>query len=397
MIKHIFKLVWNRKRINFLIILEIFFSFLVLFGVVVVAVYYIDNYSRPLGFKYENIWNISIDLKQSTDDEWTPEQVLKTGQLLLALKELDEIESAAGAMYAPYSMGNTSSVLNLNGRRTPIKINEVTDGFKDVMSLNLVRGRWFSKEDDGLSWSPLVINQKLARELFGEEEPIGKNPFPPEYKVNTRIIGVVDDFRKDGEFSGLESYMFERKDMNNIKNRPPRNLLIKVAPGTTADFEEKLVSKLQQVARDWSFEVEPLAEMRETSFKLSLAPLAIVGIIAAFLIIMVGLGLTGVLWQNVTQRIKEIGLRRAKGATAGNIYTQILGELLMITTFGVVLGTAIVVQFPILDLIGSISTKVYIYSLIISQLLIYSLTIICGLYPSRLATRVQPAEALHYE
>ena len=55
------------------------------------------------------------------------------------------------------------------------------------------------------------------------------------------------------------------------------------------------------------------------------------------------------------------------------------------------------VQFPLLDLIGFISDKVYIYSLLLSILVIYALTLICGLYPSRLATRVQPAEALHYE
>ena len=113
--------------------------------------------------------------------------------------------------------------------------------------------------------------------------------------------------------------------------------------------------------------------------------------------LMVALGLTGRLWQSVTQRTKEIGLRRAKGATAKRIYKQILGELLVITTFGLLIGVLVVIQFPLLDFLGFATKQVYAYSLLISLALIYALTIICGLYPSRLATKVQPAEALHYE
>jgi putative ABC transport system permease protein len=51
----------------------------------------------------------------------------------------------------------------------------------------------------------------------------------------------------------------------------------------------------------------------------------------------------------------------------------------------------------LLDWLGFISGRVYLISLLVSLVLVYLLTIICGLYPSRLATRVQPAEALHYE
>jgi putative ABC transport system permease protein len=61
------------------------------------------------------------------------------------------------------------------------------------------------------------------------------------------------------------------------------------------------------------------------------------------------------------------------------------------------LGILVVVQFPLLDLIGFISGKIYFYSILAAALMIYLLTMLCGLYPSRLATRVQPAEALHYE
>ncbi len=398
MIKHLFKLVWNRKRSNLLIMLEIFFSFIVMFAVITLGVYYADNYNQPLGFTYEDVWNISIDMQTGTDDYWSPEMVNTTRQLYLALQDFPEIEVAAGAHSAPYSLGNRTSVNVYEGKRVEMEVNEVTDDFQKVLGVPLLQGRWFEKSDDALSWKPVIINQRLARAVFGDEDPINQNFRPwASDEDDHRVIGVVNDFRKDGEFSGLGNYLFERKRLDDPKNRPPANLLIKVRPGTPAEFEERLLSKLQAVAREWSFEVSPLVRMRETAFKFRLIPLIILGLIAGFLMLMVGLGLVGVLWQNVTQRIKEIGLRRAKGAAANDIYKQILGELVVLATFGLALGALLIVQLPLLDLIGFIRPPVYFFSMIMALLVIYGLTLTAGLYPSWLATRVQPAEALHYD
>lgn len=157
------------------------------------------------------------------------------------------------------------------------------------------------------------------------------------------------------------------------------------------------MARLQAEARDWSFEVEPLLQMREEFLEQRLAPVLAVGIVAGFLMLMVALGLTGVVWQNVTQRTREIGLRRAKGATARRIHRQILGELVVMTTLALLAGVVIVVQFPLLDLIAAVRPVVYAASLAISALAIYCLALVFGWYPSRLATMVQPAEALRHE
>jgi len=154
---------------------------------------------------------------------------------------------------------------------------------------------------------------------------------------------------------------------------------------------------LQGEASDWSFTIKPLVQMREEMNQKSIVPMTAFSVVAGFLMIMVGLGLIGVLWQSVTQRIKEIGLRRAKGATKERIYKQIIAELLVITTCGAIAGVLVVVQFPLLDFLGFATPKVYAYATLISLALIYALTAICGLYPSWLATKVHPAEALHYE
>ncbi len=68
MMRHLFKLVWNRKRSNALIILEIFFSFLVVFIVATLGVYFWDNYRRPLGFSYQDVWRIEVDTKAGNEE-----------------------------------------------------------------------------------------------------------------------------------------------------------------------------------------------------------------------------------------------------------------------------------------------------------------------------------------
>jgi putative ABC transport system permease protein len=402
MLKHVFKLVWNRKRSSLLLIIEIFVAFLVLFVVVTTGVFYADNYRQPLGFSYEQVWNIRIDLQTPNDDSWSPEMVQTTEQLYLALQDFPEIESAAGAFSAPY--GSVFGIrdrhsLNLyDGKQLEMYVNEVTDDFQKVMSLHLTQGRWFEKSDDGMNWKPVVINQRLSRELFGSDDPINKKFAPwsvdgEEY----RVVGVIPDFRKNGEYSSAGNYLFVRRRLDNPQERPPRNLVIKVRPGTTVEFEERIITKLQSVARDWSFEVKSLRQMRETSLQLYLLPIMAGGLVVIFLMLMVALGLEGVLWQNVMQRRKEIGLRRAKGATVAAIYRQILSEVFVLTSFGLAIGVIVILQIPLLALINFISAKVYFIGLSISLVLIYALTLAAGLYPSWLATKVQPAEALHYE
>lgn len=410
MIKHICKLVWNRKRINFLITLEIFISFLVVFAVTVLAVYYADNYRQPLGFDYQNVWNVKVDIIQKSgqaEKEERPQQVEKFKRVLAAVREFNEVESVAAGAYTPYMNGNWTSCNDVKGRSVCYWGNEVTDDYKEVMRVNVIRGRWFGKEDDGASYKPVIINQQLARERFNGEDPIGKALNPPEEKkpgekeeekyVEERVIGLVDDFRKNGEYAEMKGYAFFRNSLSLPIERPPRALAIRVHPGTTVVFEEKLLKRLQAEAQDWSFTIKPLTQMREETNQKSTVPMTAFSLVAGFLMLMVGLGLIGVLWQSVTQRMKEIGLRRAKGATRQRIYRQILGELFIITTAGALVGVLVVVQFPLLGVLGFASPKVYTYSIIISLGLIYTLTAICGLYPSWLATKVHPAEALHYE
>lgn len=424
MTKHLLKLVWNRKRINFLITVEIFFSFIVLFGVVLAAVYYVDNYNQPLGFAYENVWRVAVEMNDRGEDSQSSQTTQTDGtapkeptekaeppaattfkQLIASAKEFDEVEAVATSTVTPYGDGTDTSAIGDDSNQIRYGLNMVSDDYQQTLGLTLTRGRWFGKEDDGANYRPVVINERLSRDVFGDADPLGKElrrpNLPPkqeeEKSTPMRVVGVISEFRKDGEYVAPENFLFARQMLNNQMGREPRALMLKVRPGTTAEFEEKIIKRLQSVAKDWSFEIEPVMKMRETANTFRLAPLIAGGLIAGFLMLMVAMGLTGVLWQNVTQRTKEIGLRRAKGATARRIHKQILAELIIIATFGLLFGVAAVVQFPLLDVLGDINSRVFGLSVVISLGIIYALTAICGLYPSWMATKVQPAEALHYE
>ena len=406
MIRHIFKLIWNRKRTNFLMMTEIFVSFLVLFAVVALAVYTADNWRRPLGFSIDRVWAISVDMKQISDDDFTAAQQETTRQLMLALSEFREIEKVAGTMGAPYQFGSWNSGYQWHGRRIEFGVAEVTDDFKDVLGLEIVEGRWFTRDDDGQGYDAVVINRDMRRDLFGDGMAIGQNiandrsPDSTEAEREKRVVGVVAAYREDGEFDGERNYVLYRKVMMGTadrRNRPPRSLLIKVAPGTGAAFEERLIKRLQAVAPDWSFEVSTLDSMRDTSHRFAIVPLAAVGLVAGFLMLMVALGLLGVLWQNVTQRTREMGLRRAKGAAKVNVQRQILGEITVMTSLALLAGVLVAIQFPLLDIIYFVEPHVYAIGLALSVSAIYLLTLACAWYPSRMATRVEPAEALRYE
>jgi putative ABC transport system permease protein len=415
MTRHLIRLIWNRKRQNFLLTVEMFFSFLTLFGVVLIAAQYINNSRQPLGYDIDRVWSMSVDRKESDQDPAVKARHRQTyEQVLMALRDLPQVEAVGAAFTGPYANSNWGSGSRLaGGRHVDYGVNNVTDSYAELLQIPIIEGRWFSREDDAATWTPVVVNRRLAREIFGDETAVGKviqeergpdepAPDPNDKPTIKRVIGVVEDFRQDGELSSPGNYLFYRMrfDPPDLKAALPERIFLRLAPGTPAAFEETLVRKAMAAAGAWSFEVEPLDAMRVDKLREYTIPLMVVGTIAGFLLLMVGLGLTGVVWQSVTQRIREFGLRRAKGATIRSIRTQVLTEMMIMTSLALIVGVALIAQLPLLPLPSEmrvIPAPVFIGSIVISALAIYALTLLCGWQPSRLATRIQPAEALHYE
>lgn len=422
MTRHLLRLVWNRKRSNLLVALEILLSFLVLTAVTTLAVFYADNYRKPLGFDVDRIWTVTIEMNEAgrssvirqsdgTEAPQAPdaktrarqERLARIGQLLLAIRDMPEVEAVAGAAITPYSGNSWDSDIEVGGRHYRYGASAGTDDLAKAMGITLTRGRWFSREDDGAAWQPVVINERLAREMFPDKDPVGQ--FVSEQSpgdapaTRMRIVGVIREFRKDGEFAAPENFLFSRARLDDGSGEvePVREIVIRVRPGTTAAFEERAVARLRAAAPDWTFQAEPLPKSRETAHMFWLAPLAAAGIVSAFLLVMVGMGLTGVLWLHVTQRTKEIGLRRAKGATVANVRRQLVGEVALITGVATLAGAAIVAQLPVLDVFSVVSPAVYAASIGMSLVCIFALTLACAWMPARVASSIEPAEALRYE
>lgn len=400
MTRHLLKLVWNRKRANALMILETCVSFLVVFAVLTLGLFFLDNYRRPLGFEWQNVWDVRLGFGQS---EAKPGPELAAQQatferLLAEVRSFDTVEAAASSAVVPFDQGGWAGIYKIDGRPLDVDVDVVAEGFDKAMGLQMVAGRWFDKADSAVAWNPIVIDRDLARAAYGSADPVGRQfGEPPPGERPFRVIGVVSDFRKAGELMPNGNFMFQLQRLDGPDDRLPRHLLVRVRPGTPAAFEEELVKRMQAVAPDWSFEVRSLPQLRTTAFRFFLTPLIAAGTVAFFLLLMVGLGLIGVLWQNLLRRTREIGLRRAAGASRAAVHRQVILEQLLLTTLGVAIGTLLVIQVPILDLIGVLSRTVFAGGLALALAVIYLISVLCVLYPSSLAARVQPAEALRYE
>jgi putative ABC transport system permease protein len=390
MIRHLFKMIWNRKKSNFLLISEIFFSFLVLFAVLSLLVYYLNNYAKPLGFSPDNVWLLTV--KPKADSVQANRELLR--QVMRRTRSFQEVEEAALASNnVPFAFTiHNSNISYANGPDVMTHFFNGEDEFKEVLGLRLKEGRWFGPQDNASRLRPVVINQELKQKLFGEESAIGKTLGKDSSAMT--VIGVLDYYRPYGEFNAEEPALFKRINLQAEKGEMYNSILIKVKPGTGVAFEERMVKELSGITKDWTTEVVTLEKMQAKKAKVTLIPMIALAVVCGFLIFNVALGLFGVLWYTINRRNGEIGLRRAVGADAGQIYRQFIGEVLVLATFGILLGLVFAVQFPLLQ-VFQVEPGVYFTALVLAGVIIYLLAVGCAFYPSRQAAGIEPAVALH--
>lgn len=385
MIHQLFKLMWNSKRNHSLLILEIFFSFLVLFAVLSFIFYQYGNYSRPMGFESEDIWVVWFENTNTTANQLSEQKTA----ILNRVKAFDAVESVTLSGNAvPFGLTRNGLTLYQEGQEFFSRYIIGDENYAEVMKIPLIEGAWYGKDANDLKYNPIVINHSLRTTLFGKEPAIGqvlnvnnKRPF--------KVVGVIDNFRWRGDFQGLQESFFMPYHSNKIDV-----LLIKVKEGTTAEFEGQLSRAITQIAKGQQIEIEHLTDRRKFTNSIIIIPGIIMLTICGFLIFNVILGLFGILWSNINQRKGEIGTRRAMGATKALIAGQFIGEVVVITTFALLLGSFFAIQLPILGVFG-IENMIYIKAMMLAIFVIYLLVIICAFYPSWQAAKIHPAVALH--
>jgi putative ABC transport system permease protein len=398
MLRHLLQLTWKRKSRNLMLSLEILLAFAIVFGIAAVGLRYWQLYREPIGFDGADTWSVMMLFPDAQIGAITPD----TYDLLRrSLLELPEVRAVGFATHAPYTLSTWTSSFKSpqTGATMQADTIELSDDAAAALGMHLEAGRWFDATDEGQPERPAVLNRRMAATLFPGRPALGRRFMSAESGPprTYRVVGLVDDFRNKGPFMTPTNFVIARfaphMDQSHV-----RIILLKVAPGTPRAFEAKLNQRLKAVRNDWSYEITPLASLRATLLKEQLVPLAVVAVIAAFMLLMVAFGLFGVLWQNTTRRIPEIGLRRALGASAGSIYRQIVFEQLLLCTLAIAAALVLLVQVPLTGAVGeSLNWPVFAGATFLSMAVIYLLSLACSLYPGWRASRLDPAAALHYE
>lgn len=399
MLRHLFTLMWNRRRANALLIIEILLAFVVLFAVGTIGADLWSNYRQPLGFEYKQAWQVNL----AFGSQPRAERFGTMQQVLARLRSLPGVQGVAvSAANTPFSFNDSKSSVEevvakgkVGRSIEDVNIFSIGPELRDVMGLKLTAGRWFDQRDavPGIH-GPVVIDEQLRQTFFPSPAPVLGQLLTLD-KKQWRVVGVVQAYRADGELQTPVPALMQPVFAADTAFLPDA-LLLRVAPGSGAALEKHLTDEIRRIGPTWSATVRTLPEMHASQVKMLLTKPVLLSAMSIFLLLNVALGLFGVLWLNISQRRAELGVRRALGATAGAISRLIVGETLVLTTFGLVLGLLVAVQFPLL---GAFEVKagVYLTAMGLAAGGLYLLAAVCALYPGRLAAGIRPAVALREE
>ncbi|MCF7918997.1 MAG: ABC transporter permease [Candidatus Cloacimonetes bacterium] len=398
MFNHLMKFIWNRRKRNLMTSLGIIISFLVLFLVLTIIVKSAGNYFKTQGFNTDKIWFITFDWKDAEQSE-IQETFLQINNLVAGDAEIENYSYARTYIYSPWVMSATN--LEYNEKELSCHIAWGDRETADVLKIPVIEGRWFDESDlPDTEEESIVVSQKLIDEFFPDGEGIGKTIMRGDDPY--RIIGIVPEFRNASRFSDSRRVFFRQtyhnaENFTDFRESMGQRILLKIPGQFNAASEMALLKKLNKIAPGWTFDVRELNALKNNATMITLLLPIILGIVSIFMLVNVGLGLFGVIWYQTERRKSEVGLRRALGAPKKQIYLQIIGEAIVLTTFSILWGILFAVQFPLLHVFPSVELITYMQALALAIVIIYGITFFCALYPSRQAINIEPAEALHYE
>ena len=394
MLKHLFKLIWNKKKQNFLLMSEILVSFLVIFAVFTMIVYYYHNYKKPMGVDYQDIWVINYNNAYKTTNTDSLDQYYDVlSQNIKAMPQVKGISFTADNI--PFTNNMNTGGITMNGKRIDgINWYTADDNYSTVLNMPLLEGRWFNKGDASSKDKLVVINSDFREQMFGNGKAVGQVIGDYDNKNKMMVIGVVQAVKIKGDYSATQKGIYQRTDTGSY--RWLGRILVKVTPDADAEFEGKLYKTLANYMKNSDIEIEHLSDKRTSINYFTMVPIIVLLIVACFLIINVALGLFGVLWYNINKRRGEIGLRRAVGATGKSVSSQLVIETLFVATLSLIVGSFFAAQFPLLN-VFDLPATVYLLAIFLSVIFIYLLVFVCSLYPGKQAAAIYPAVALHEE
>jgi len=279
----------------------------------------------------------------------------------------------------------------------------VTQGYQEIRHLLVLRGRYFDGTDMETRDKVCLITKQLAARLFGQENPIGR-----AVRMGELTFTVVGVFVERVDTFGLsdiqaESVLIPFGLMKYYTGVDVIRLL-----DAQADSVEDVPSVKYQVAQilksrhppDAEYNVQTLTAILDAARTISMA-LTIVLIVIAFIALLIsGVGIMNIMLVTVTERTREIGIRKAIGAARREILYQFLIEAFLISGGGAVLGILIGLAIPVavqFFLPGNLRVPVSVGSVILAFAVSCSTGLFFGYLPADQAARLEPIESLRYE
>jgi len=356
-----------------------------------------------LGFRPDHVATLEVGLPHAEFAK--NEQQVAFGRTLLdRVRMLPGVESAALTTLPPVSCNcNTGWVRFVgkpyNGVHNEVNDRQVSAGFFHTVQAQLVRGRWFTEEDDASHPKVVVINEAFAQKYFAGEDPIGKKMGDTALKPDSlrTIVGVTANI-KDGALDSEEwptEYEPFAQDPSTYFS-----MMVRTAQDETTILPE-LAAAIHQMnpgvgAQDETTMTQRIHDSYSAWLHRSAAWL--VGGFAALALLLSVIGLYGVIAYSVSQRTREIGVRMALGAQQSAVHWMILREAGWLTGIGIAVGLACSIGAA--ELMGSLLFGVRAWDLptlaAVAAVLGFS-ALLASALPARRAARVNPVEALRAE
>lgn len=274
-----------------------------------------------------------------------------------------------------------------------------------IQSLETEEGRTFNDKDLNRRSRVCVIGKTVADNLFPEGDPVGK--MIRIKKAPFQVIGVLKSKGQSG--MGMDQDDVVYMPLTTMQNRMMG--ITHVQRITVQAENENVINHVQaeteQVLRvrhrikdgDYDdFTVRNMTAIMDTMMETANSITILLGCIAAISLLVGGIGIMNIMLVSVTERTREIGIRKALGATYNNILLQFLIEAMVIGivggSMGVVLGVA--ASFGI-SYIAGWNTVISVWAIIIAVVFSVGIGLFFGIYPARKAALLDPIDALRYE
>ncbi len=341
-----------------------------------------------------------------------PADIVSTFTDALKQRELDALSRKTNIPHAgkimPIVFGSEALAVGRETYRATIF--GATPLFVSLYDIYPSEGRVFSEEEMKGYASVALIGSKVKRELFGESDAVGQT-----VRIKGNNIRVIGVFSPKGQVSFVnfdemvimpyttaQRYIFAIKHFNRIVIEADDE---KYVPSTVEDITVTLrnLHNVTDPAKD-DFFIETQAEALATVSSITNALTAFLAAIAAISLVVGGIGIMNIMLVSVTERTREIGLRKAIGATENDILVQFLIEAMTLTAVGGLIG---VLGGGILSFLASLiltralgqpwAFALPIESVVLGIGVSAIVGLIFGIYPARQASRKSPMEALRYE